>query len=92
MALEKQGIPSVTLISCSFYSLGQMVATHLDYPGLPIVMLPHPVGDTDAARVRQKGIEAAAEVVRLLTTPVAEITKEFAGKEPPLPDHAVARF
>jgi hypothetical protein len=54
-------------------------------------MLPHPIGEADASRVAQKGIDAAAECVRLLTMPAEKITIEYADKKFPLPEHAVVR-
>ena len=92
MALEKAGVPTVTLISRSFCPLGQVVAQRLAYPGLPIVMLPHPIGDADGDKIRQKGLDAVEECVRLLTTPGETIDAEFQAKKFPLPEHAVARI
>jgi hypothetical protein len=92
VALEAQGIPTVTLISCSFCTLAQTVSRQLDYPGLPIYLLPHPIGDPDLSKVRNIGIDAAADVARLLTTPAIELTSEFQTKEFPLPENIVAKF
>ena len=39
----------------------------------------------------QKGADAAAECVRLLTTPGETVGKEYADKKFPLPEHAVPR-
>lgn len=89
--LERAGVPTVALISRSFCPLGQIVGRGVGHEGLPIVMLPHPIGEADAARIAQKGIDAAAECVRLLTTPAADVHAEYAGKKFPLPEHAVAR-
>jgi hypothetical protein len=89
--LEKAGVPTVTLVSRSFCPLGQIVARSEGHHGLPIVMLPHPIGEADQRRIAQKGIDAAAECVRLLTTPAEAIGKEFAAKTFPLPEHAVPR-
>lgn len=91
MALEAQGIPTVTLISCSFCTLAQSVSSQLDYPGLPIHLLPHPLGHTDLEVVKNRGRDAAAEVARILTTPNDTLAAEFTGKEFPLPEHAVRR-
>lgn len=91
MALEKTGIPSVTLVSRSFCPLGQFVARGLSYPGLPIVSLPHPIRERDPKSVARKGIEATAECVRLLTSPSEAIGREFMAKRFPLPEHTVAR-
>jgi hypothetical protein len=89
--LEKAGVPTVALISRSFCPLGQIVGRGVGHRGLPIVMLPHPIGEADESRIAQKGVDAAAECVRLLTTPADAVYAEFAAKRFPLPEHAVAR-
>src|ERR1700686_4309056 len=89
--LEKAGVPTVALISRSFCPLGQIVGRGMGHQGLPIVMLPHPIGEADSSRIAQKGRDAAAECVRLLTAPAAAIGAEYAAKTFPLPEHAVAR-
>jgi hypothetical protein len=89
--LEKAGVPTVALISRSFCPLGQIVARGEGHHGLPIVMLPHPIGEADQERIAQKGIDAAAECVRLLTTAGAAVGAEYAAKKFPLPEHAVPR-
>jgi hypothetical protein len=89
--LEKAGVPTVALISRSFCPLGQIVARGEGHHGLPIVMLPHPIGEADQARIAQKGVDAAAECVRLLTTAGAAVGAEYAAKKFPLPEHAVPR-
>ena len=89
--LEKAGIPSVALISRSFCPLGQIVGRGVGHFGLPIIMLPHPIGESDETRIAQKGVDAAAECVRLLTTPAHAVNAEFATKKFPLPEHAVPR-
>jgi hypothetical protein len=89
--LEKAGVPTVALISRSFCPLGQLVARSEGHRGLPIVMLPHPIGEADETKIAQKGNNAVAECVRLLTTPAAAVAKEYAAKKFPLPEHAVSR-
>jgi hypothetical protein len=89
--LEKAGVPTVALISRSFCPLGQIVARGEGHNSLPIVMLPHPIGEADKAKIAQKGVDAAAECVRLLTTPGETVGKEYAAKKFPLPEHAVPR-
>ena len=89
--LEKVGVPAVALISRSFCRLGQIVGRGVGHQGLPIVMLPHPIGEADERRIAQKGINAAAECVRLLTTEAKLVNAEYASKKFPLPEHAVAR-
>ena len=89
--LERAGVPAVALISRSFCRLGQIVGRGVGHQGLPIVMLPHPIGEADERRIAQKGIDAAAECVRLLTTEAKLVSAEYASKKFPLPEHAVAR-
>jgi hypothetical protein len=89
--LEKAGVPTVALISRSFCPLGQIVARGEGHGSLPIVMLPHPIGEADKDKIAQKGTDAADECVRLLTTSGEAIGREYAGKKFPLPEHAVPR-
>ena len=89
--LEKAGVPSVALISRSFCPLGQIVARGEGHGTLPIVMLPHPVGEANPARIAQKGTDAATECVRLLTASSEAVAAEYAVKKFPLPEHAVPR-
>jgi hypothetical protein len=89
--LEKAGIPTVALISRSFCPLGQIVGRGVGHQSLPIVMLPHPIGEADENRIAQKGRDAAAECVRLLTTKAEAVHEEYVAKHFPLPEHAVAR-
>src|SRR5437588_550780 len=79
------------VIGPSFGPLGRIVARGEGHDSLPIVMLPHPIGEADQARIAQKGVDAAAECVRLLTTPGETVGDECAGKRFPLPEHAVPR-
>jgi hypothetical protein len=89
--LENAGVPSVALISRSFCPLGQIVGRGAGHKGLPIVMLPHPIGEADESRIARKGIDAAAECVRLLTTNADAVAGEYANKIFLLPEHAVPR-
>jgi len=89
--LEKAGVPAVALISRSFCPLGQIVAKGLGYPALPIVLLPHPIGEADSGKISSKGADAAAECVRLLTSASEAVAREFVAKKFPLPEHAVPR-
>jgi hypothetical protein len=90
--LEKAGVPTVALISRSFCPLGQIVARGVGHPGLPIVMLPHPIGEPKPENISRKGVDAAAACVRLLTSPGQAVMDEFVANKFPLPEHAVARI
>jgi len=89
--LEKAGVATVTLISLSFCSLAQIVARGQGFLSLPIAPLPHPVGDADPERVREKGTNVASEVIRLLLTEREALEEEFSHKRFSLPEHVVSR-
>lgn len=88
VVLEDSGIPTVTVISTSFAPLARVVAESTGYRSLPIIVVPHPVGDRDEAAIAKKGHDIAAECVRVLTTPARELELEFRTRNYPLP-HAV---
>ncbi len=92
VALENAGIPSVTLISTAFCPLGHVVAQGLFVPALPIVVLPHPLGDQDPDKVAKKGRDAVSECVRLLTTPSEAVFVEYIDKKYPLPPFAEQKY
>jgi hypothetical protein len=81
----------VTVVSTAFAPLAQVVAEGIGRPGLPLVVVPHPVGDRDEAIVSKRGEEIAAACVRVLTTPLAELEREFTGKQYPLPEAVMPR-
>ena len=63
----------------------------IGHASLPIVVVPHPVGDRDEALVKSLGEAIARECVRLLTTSAATLAGEFEGKQYPLPDSVMPR-
>jgi hypothetical protein len=68
-----------------------VVVEGIGHTCLPIVVVPHPVGNPDAALVAKRGEDIAQECVRVLTTPAAELAREFEGKRYPLPDAVMPR-
>lgn len=58
---------------------------------LPIVVVPHPVGDRDEIVIRRRGEAIARECVRVLTTPAEELSRELEGKRYPPPDAVMPR-
>ena len=53
---------------------------------LPIIVVPHPVGDRDEDLIQRRGEDIARECVRVLTTPAAELAGEYQGRLYPLPN------
>jgi hypothetical protein len=81
----------VTIISTAFAALGQVTGEGAGHSSLPIIVVPHPVGDRDENLIRQRGADIAQECVRVLTTPVEELSREFKGKQHPLPRAVMPR-
>jgi hypothetical protein len=81
----------VTVISTAFAPLAQVVGEGIGHVSLPIVVVPHPLGDRDEALIRQRGADIAAECVRVLTTPMDALAREFEGKQYPLPRGVMPR-
>jgi hypothetical protein len=79
------------VVSTAFAPLAQVVCEGIGHPCLPIVVVPHPVGDPDEALVRKRGEDIAKECVRVLTTPAETLAREFEGKRFPLPDTVMPR-
>jgi hypothetical protein len=68
-----------------------VVGEGIGHASLPIVVVPHPVGDPDPAQVAKRGEDIAKECVRVLTTPAEALAREFEGKPYPLPDAVMPR-
>jgi hypothetical protein len=85
------GIPTVTVISTAFAPLAQVVSEGVGLPGLPILVVSHPVGDPDESVVKKRGADIAAECARVLTTPAGKLAREYAGKQFPLPAAVMPR-
>jgi hypothetical protein len=77
VTLEKRGIPTATVNSDAFVVLGQHEAVALGLPGLPIVTVPHPMGDVPAAEVRRRAAAMVAQVLHVLTTPAETLETEY---------------
>lgn len=75
--LELRGIPVATVNTREFVKLGQFEAISLGMPGLPIVTVPHPIGDQPEAAVREKARAVVAEIVKVLTTDAGELEAEY---------------
>jgi hypothetical protein len=79
------------VISTAFAPLAQVVSEGVGLPGLPILVVSHPVGDPDEAVVKKRGVDIAAECARVLTTPADQLLREFTEKQYPLPESVMPR-
>lgn len=78
-------------MSTSFAPLARTVAEGLGHLSLPILVVPHPVGDRDPSAVRAKGERIAGECARVLTEPKEKLDREFKDKPYPLPKAVMPR-
>jgi hypothetical protein len=65
--IEKEGIPTVCLITTAFRTIAEAQQKALGYPGLPFVMLEHPVAVATGGEIEAKVEAVYAELVRKLT-------------------------
>lgn len=80
VTLEKRGVPTATVNSDAFVVLGQQEAVALGVPGLPIVVVPHPMGDVVAAEVEARARIMVEQVIHVLTTDAAKLESEYADR------------
>jgi hypothetical protein len=81
----------VTVISTAFAPLAQVVGEGIGHVSLPIVVVPHPLGDRDESVIKKRGEDIARECVRVLTTPAEALARDFEGKQHPLPRGVMPR-
>lgn len=79
------------MISTAFAPLAQVVGEGIGHVSLPILVVPHPVGNRDEEVIVQAGRDIARECARVLTTDAAAIAAEFEGKQYPLPRGVMPR-
>ncbi|MPZ44706.1 MAG: hypothetical protein GEV05_15145 [Betaproteobacteria bacterium] len=58
---------------------------------LPIIVIPHPVGNRDQSRILHAGRDIAQECERVLITEAGGLAREFEGKQYPLPRGVMPR-
>jgi hypothetical protein len=75
--LEKRGVPTATVNTDEFVVLGQSEAIALGLPGLPIVVVKHPIGDVSEPEVRARAAAAMDEVGKVLVTDPAALEAEY---------------
>ena len=77
VTLERRGIPTATVNSDAFVVLGQQEAIALGLPGLPIVTVPHPMGDVAADVVQERARAMLAQVLAVLTTDAETLESQY---------------
>ena len=63
MALERRGIPTATFITHSFSNYARGLCKMQGMPGLPLIIIPHPIASRPEAELRQK-VQAVRSEIR----------------------------
>jgi hypothetical protein len=80
VTLEKRGVPTATINSDAFVALGHYEAIALGVPNLPIVTVPHPMGDVTADEVHRRAEAMVTQVLHVLTTDADALEAEYADR------------
>ncbi len=64
--LEKKGVPAAVICTEPFVSSGKAMSKLGGIPDYPFVVLPHPLGSMTPEGLRERAIQAAPEVLRIL--------------------------
>ena len=79
------------MISTAFAPLAQVVGEGLGHVSLPIIVVPHPLGNRDERVIEKYGEDIAEQCARVLTTPAQALAREFEAKQYPLPEALMPR-
>ncbi len=64
--LEKKGVPTAVICTDPFVSSAVAMSKLGGIPKYPFVVLPHPLGSLTPETLRERAIQAAPEVLRIL--------------------------
>ena len=64
--LERQGVATVSVVTTAFELLGEAEAKLLGMPGLPLAIVPHPIGNLPSDDIAKVGADIAPTVASLL--------------------------
>ena len=66
ISLEKKGAPAAVICTEPFVSSANAMSKLGGIPDYPYVVVPHPLGSLTTDALRQRAIQAAPEVLRIL--------------------------
>ena len=66
ISFEKKGVPAAVICTEPFVSSGKAMSKLGGIPTSPFVVLPHPLGSLTPKGLREKAMQAAPEVLRIL--------------------------
>jgi hypothetical protein len=67
--LEQRGVPTAVMGTFEFESLAKLEAKNRGMEGLPLALIPHPLGGIREDEVRKKADLAIESVLKALTVP-----------------------
>lgn len=80
MELEKRGRPTAVICTDEFAILGQTEARALGMAGLPVVLIPHPLGSLQPDAVRERGRGAAEEIIAAYTSSTQAVSADYGSR------------
>ena len=66
ITLERQGIPTATIITSVFVNTAEAYTRLMGVPGFPYLVCPHPITNVGATGLDQRAEQLAPQVARLL--------------------------
>ena len=72
ITLERQGIPTATIITDVFVTTAQAYTRLMGVPGFPYIVCPHPITNVGAAGLEERARLLAPQVAKLLQEGNAE--------------------
>ena len=71
---EETGKPAVVVATTNFVRLATSIKQSMHLAGLPLVVVPHPLGDRTVAR--DKAVLAAVDIVKAVTQSVRSLAEQ----------------
>ena len=71
ITLERQGIPTATIITSVFVNTAEAYTRLMGVPGFPYLVCPHPITNVGAAGLDERARELAPQVLKLLLEGIA---------------------
>ena len=66
ITLERKGVPTAVICTEPFISSGKAMSKIGGIPDYPFVVVPHPLGSLSMDQLRERAMQAAPEVLKVL--------------------------
>ena len=78
--MEKRGVPTAAIVTTSFTALAQTLAKSKGYPGLPMVIVEHPIGGLKKSQVGERMLPVVDELLEALTLDALDLAARYGGQ------------